>query len=91
MSREAVEALIGKAVLDERFRAAVFANPDEACASYDLSEEEVAALKALDAETIEAMAGILDERVSKADFMGVLSFGSGSTGMPPSDTGMRPT
>ena len=30
MSREAVEAVIGKAVVDAKFRAALFSNPTEA-------------------------------------------------------------
>ena len=65
MSREAVEAIIGKAVLDSDFREELFANPEEVLAGYDLSEEEVAALKAIDAETMESFAGTLDERISK--------------------------
>jgi hypothetical protein len=80
MSREEVTKVIGRAMLDERFRAAVFANPDEAFAAYDLTEEEVAALKAIDSETIEGMAGTLDERVSKMDWAGVLLFGGDTAG-----------
>jgi hypothetical protein len=52
MSKEAMETIVGKAVLDTEFREALFANPDEVLAGYDLSEEEVGALKALDAEHI---------------------------------------
>jgi hypothetical protein len=74
MSREAVEAVIGKAVLDGEFREALFANPEEMLAGYDLSEEEVAALKSIDAETMETLAGTLDERISKA----FIAFESGS-------------
>jgi hypothetical protein len=80
MSKEAVESVIGRAMVDERFRAAIFANPDEAYRAYDLTEEEVAALKSIDAETVEAMAGTLDERVSKMDWAGVLLFGGDATG-----------
>jgi hypothetical protein len=65
MSQETVEAIIGKAVLDAEFREALLANPDEALAGYDLTEEELAGLKELDAESLNAMAGSLDERVSK--------------------------
>ena len=75
MSKEEVAKVIGRAMVDERFRAAIFANPDEAYAGYDLTQEEVAALKAIDSETIEGMAGTLDERVSKMDFAGILLFG----------------
>ena len=65
MSRKAVEAIIGRAVLDTELREALFANPDEVLAGYDLSEEEVAALKAIDAEAMESFAGTLDEPFSE--------------------------
>jgi hypothetical protein len=69
MSKEAVEAIVGKAVLDSEFREALFANPEEVLAEYDLTEEEVAALRAIDFETMESFAGTLDERISKMLFM----------------------
>ena len=65
MSREALEAIIGKAVLDTGLREALFANPDEVLAGYDLSGEEVAALKAIDAEAMESFAGTLYEAFSE--------------------------
>ena len=52
MSKEAMETVVGKAVLDTEFREVLFANPDDVLADYDLSEEEVGAIKALDAEHI---------------------------------------
>ncbi len=76
MSKEAVESVIGKAVLDSEFREALFASPEEALAGYDLTEEEVAGLKTIDAETMETLAGTLDERISKAtNMMGMMSYG----------------
>jgi hypothetical protein len=66
MSKQAVEAIIGKAVVDSRFREALFADPERVLARYELTEEEVAALKAIGAEEIESFAGALDERISKA-------------------------
>jgi hypothetical protein len=36
---------------------------------------EVEALKAIDAEAFESFAGSLDERISKSDYMGVISHG----------------
>jgi hypothetical protein len=66
MSKEAVEAIIGKAVLDSQFREALFATPEEVLAEYDLTEEEVVALRAIDFETMESFAGTLDERISKS-------------------------
>lgn len=73
MSKQAVEAIIGKAVVDGEFRAALFSDPNETLAGYELTEVEVAALKAIDLETLESFASTLDDRVSKADFMGVIS------------------
>jgi hypothetical protein len=80
MSREAVEAVIGKAVLDSEFREALFASPEEALAGFDLTDEEVAGLKTIDAETMETLAGTLDERISKMDWAGMVAFGSADTG-----------
>jgi hypothetical protein len=71
MSKEAMEVIIGKAVLDTEFREMLFANPDEVLAGYDLSEEEAAALKALDAKhiskVIPALAPALAEYKSPLD------------------------
>jgi hypothetical protein len=66
MSREAVESVVGRAVLDGEFREALFASPEETLAGYNLAEDEVAALKGIDAETMETLAGTLNERISKA-------------------------
>jgi hypothetical protein len=65
MSKEAVQQVIGAAVLDANFRQALFADPNSALKGFDLTAEEVAQLKAIDAETLQSMAGTLDERVSK--------------------------
>ena len=85
MSKEAVETVIGRAVLERDFREALFASPEDALADYDLTSEEVAALKTIDAETMEALAGTLDERISKADWAGILAFGSVEGGPPGPD------
>ena len=69
MGKDAVEAVIGKAVLDSQFREVLFANPEEALAEYDLTEEETTALRAIDFETMESFAGTLDERISKTYLM----------------------
>ena len=75
MSKQAVEVVIGRAVVDSEFRDILFTDPDRALAGYDLAEAEMAALKAIDAEAIASFAGILDERISKSDYQGVLSYG----------------
>ena len=63
MSREALEAVIGRAVIDEEFRVALFADPDSALAGYALTEGELAALRTLDAENLDAFAGGPGSRV----------------------------
>lgn len=71
MSKEAVQAVIGKAVTDSKFREELFANPDQALSGYELTEAEIAALRNVDAETMESFAGTLDERISKAFVIGI--------------------
>ena len=65
MSREALEAVIGRAVIDEEFRLALFADPDATLAGYELTECELAALRTLDAENLDAFAGGPGSRVIK--------------------------
>ena len=77
MSKQAMEAIIGRAVTDSAFRNALFARPDVALAGYNLTEGETASLKAIDFETMDSFAGVLDERVSKATALGLLSAVSG--------------
>ncbi len=81
MSKEAVEGIIGKAIVDSEFREALFANPDEVLGGYELTEQETVALKAIDAETMESFAGTLDERISKA-FVAMGDFGGSSRDWP---------
>lgn len=66
MTQQAVESIIGKAVMDGEFREVLFANPNVALADYPLTDGETAALKSVDAETLESFAGALDERISKS-------------------------
>ena len=73
MSKEAVQAIIGKAVMDAEFREALFANPEEVLAGYELTDAEIAELKAIDFETMESFAGTLDERISKVSLLGLQS------------------
>jgi hypothetical protein len=89
VSKKAVQEVIGKAVTDSEFREALFANPDEALAGYELTEDEIAALKSVDAETMESFAGSLDERISKAFVAGLLA-GSGTRRVvEPTDAALR--
>ena len=66
MSKEAVEAVMGKAMLDATFRGLLFAKPNEALAGFDLTDTERAALKAIDKETFDTLSNTLDARTSKS-------------------------
>jgi hypothetical protein len=65
MSLEAVQMIIGRAATDAEFRKLLIENAAKACEGYDLSEDELAALEALDAESLEAFAGQLPDRITK--------------------------
>ena len=62
MSKEAVESVLGKTLLDAAFRAALLADPDQALASFELTKTEKAGLKRLDGETLDALAFSLDRQ-----------------------------
>ncbi|KRT76927.1 MAG: hypothetical protein XU14_C0025G0004 [Armatimonadetes bacterium CSP1-3] len=63
MSREGLVHFITRAMEDEGFRAEVKANPDAALAQFDLTVEEVAAIKSGDRSKLQDLG--IDERVSK--------------------------
>jgi hypothetical protein len=71
MSQEAVLVIIGRAATDAEFREALIENAAQACKDYDLTPDELEALEALDAESLEAFAGTLDKRIQKAYSMGL--------------------
>jgi hypothetical protein len=72
MSLEAVQQIIGRAVVDAEFRQQLIDNAREACAAYELTEEELAALEALDSESLKNFAGTLDARISKTGGRGFI-------------------
>jgi len=64
------QELLGRALADEAFRAQLFDDPRQAAREdgYDLTEEQLAALKTIDIQTL---AEALDERlVKKTGFTG---------------------
>jgi hypothetical protein len=65
MSQQAVESVIGKALLNVEFRKALLADADKALADFDLTDAEKASLKSVNPETMESLAHTLDARVSK--------------------------
>jgi hypothetical protein len=64
VAQRTLEAIIGRAILDEEFRLALFADPEATLADYPLTEGELAALKAIDAETLDACAHSIGRRVA---------------------------
>jgi hypothetical protein len=66
MSQRDLEAVIGRAIVDKAFRELLFADPDAALQVYELSEGELAALRKVDAETLDACGGSLGKQVLKA-------------------------
>ena len=66
MSRNTVEEVVGRLMLDAAFREQMAVDRVQALASYDLTDEERATLMALDLDTLESGASTLDQRVSKA-------------------------
>jgi hypothetical protein len=67
MSKEAVQLIIGKAILDADFRRCLFAAPEQALSGYKLTAAEKKRLLKVDSEALELMAKILgvSEPVSK--------------------------
>lgn len=65
MPSESVQKIIGRAISDAAFRELLLGNPDQALAEYNLSAEEITALKNLKREEFDAPAE-LEQRVSKA-------------------------
>jgi hypothetical protein len=60
MSIDAFEAVIGKAAVEAAFRDLLLADPDQALAGFELTEDEVFILKKIDSETLELLSETLD-------------------------------
>ncbi len=65
MSKENIQKVIGRLVTDGEFVKSFFEKPDEALKEYELTEEEIAGLKAMKKEDVGKFAGGLDKRISK--------------------------
>lgn len=88
MSQQSMQAIIGKAIIDTAFRQRMFADPDTALADYELSDGEVAALRAIDFETMECCARTLDDRITKAFMISLhsrLTHNRAAAGQQPDD------
>ena len=67
MSKSAVEALVEKMLNDETFAELLSTDPDQALLDFDLSTEEIAAVKAMGDSGKSAVAEHLDRRIVKTD------------------------
>lgn len=65
MGEDAVAQIIGRAVMDDDFRALLLSNPEQALQGYDLSDDEAEALKGLKQEDLEDFSAKLDSRITK--------------------------
>lgn len=65
MVQDAVSQIIGRAVTDPEFRDLLFSNPEQALQDYELSDDEVEALKNLKQEDLEDFSAKLDSRITK--------------------------
>jgi hypothetical protein len=65
MGEDAVAQIIGRAVMDDDFRALLLSNPEQALQGYDLSDDETEALKSLKQEDLEDFSAKLDSRITK--------------------------
>jgi hypothetical protein len=63
MSQRELEAVIGRAIVDQEFRVALFANPTATLDGYELTEAEAAALRLVDAESLDACGNGLARRI----------------------------
>ncbi len=63
MTKESVECVIGKAILDEEFRNQLFADPEQALAAFKLTPDEKSSIRRVDSETLELLIKILNMRL----------------------------
>lgn len=67
MSREGLVSFVTRVMADEAFRSELKANPDATLAQFELTAEEIAAIKSADPGKLERVG--VDERVTKTAWM----------------------
>lgn len=65
MYREPLERIIGRAAMDLKFREKMFADPETAFQEYDLTQEQIAALKAIPTDALERFAHQLTKSIDR--------------------------
>lgn len=71
MSKQAVEAVLGRSLIDEEYRHLFFADPKQALAGYDLTKEERAALLSIGTEMLDTFAEHLAGHLTKRKWKGL--------------------
>ena len=66
MSREALDLMVGRAVVDRAFRALLLTRPRDAGREYDLSEFERRLLTRIRADSLAGFAGALERLLDQA-------------------------
>lgn len=69
MTMDAIEQVIGRAVLDEEFRELLFSDPEKALAGFDLTDEEREKLLTLAQDEFRESLGGLGKRITKGKFL----------------------
>ncbi len=69
MSKENVQTIIGRAILEPEFRSLLFAEPGKALEGYELTAEETQSLQSLDREKFDQAASEVEERISKSGLL----------------------
>lgn len=75
MSIESVQAIIGRAVTELKYREQLFDDPEKALEGYDLSEQEAAALRGLNRDVFDQVASELEDRISRAGMFDLRDIG----------------
>lgn len=65
MSIEAIQAVLERTVTDPVFRSQLFSHPDDALASYELTDDESGALRDLYVDANQSESAALDRRETK--------------------------
>lgn len=65
MYREPLERIIGRAAMDLKFRKRMFEDPETAFQEYDLTQEQITALKAISVDALERFAHQLTGSIDK--------------------------
>lgn len=68
MSEDSLKQIISKAIAEPEFRKLLLADPGTALSDYNLTEEEKFVFWNLSPEDLDALAGNLEERISRSSY-----------------------